>query len=146
MNRHGQIPRNRGGVCGALLILLGLWGGLAPFVGPYFHYGYTPDKAWAYDSGRLYYSVIPGAAALLGGVLVTMTRNRGVGIGGGVIAALAGAWFVAGPGIDFEVLNRYVSFGRPIITGTSGPLRSYLESISLFTGLSILILAVGGIA
>ena len=79
MNRQGQIPRSRGGICGVLLILLGLWGGLAPFVGPYFHFGFTPDKTWHYDSGRLYYSVIPGAAALLGGLLVAVTRNRGVG-------------------------------------------------------------------
>ena len=76
MNGQGQIPRTRGGVCGVLLILLGLWGGLAPFIGPYFHFGYTPDKAWAYNSGRLYYSIIPAAAALVGGVLVTVTRNR----------------------------------------------------------------------
>jgi hypothetical protein len=146
MNSQGQIPRTRGGVCGVLLILLGLWGGLAPFIGPYFHFGYSPDKAWAYNSGRLYYSIIPAAAALVGGVLVTVTRNRAVGIGGGLIAALGGVWFVAGPGFDLNVLNRFVSYGGPILRGTSGPLRSYLESISLFTGLGILILAVGGVA
>ena len=39
--------------CGVLLILLGLWGGLAPFVGPYVHFGFTPDATWHYDSGRL---------------------------------------------------------------------------------------------
>src|SRR5580704_15568522 len=146
MNGQGQIPRTRGGICGIVLILLGLWVGLAPFIGPYFHFGYTPDKAWAYDSGRLYYSIIPGAAALVGGVLVVITRNRGVGIGGGLIAALGGVWFLAGPGFDVNVLNRFVSFGSPIGTATSGPLRSYLETVSLFTGLGILILVVGGIA
>ena len=36
-----------------LLILLGAWGALVPFVGPYFSYAFTPDKAWAYNSGRL---------------------------------------------------------------------------------------------
>ena len=53
---------------------------------------------------------------------------------------------MAGPGFDLNVLNRFVSFGSPILRGTSGPLRSYLESVSLFTGLGILILAVGGVA
>ena len=55
-----RIPRSRGGVTGVLLIILGAWGGLVPFVGPYFHYAYTPDKAWAYTSGRLYLSIVPG--------------------------------------------------------------------------------------
>jgi hypothetical protein len=150
MNGTGQIPRTRGGVCGVLLILLGLWGGLAPFIGPYFHFGFYPDRAWAYDSGRLYYSVIPGAAALVGGVLVTLTRNRGVGIGGGLIAALGGAWFVAGSGFVLYVLKRAITAGNPILTASSGAqplgLRAYLESISLFSGVGILILAVGGIA
>jgi hypothetical protein len=54
-----RIPRTRGAVSGVLLILLGVWGGLVPFVGPYFHYAYTPDRAWAYTSGRLWLSIVP---------------------------------------------------------------------------------------
>ena len=96
MNSQVRIRRSRGAVCGAALILLGLWGGLAPFVGPYFHFGFTPDKAWEYDTGRLYLSAVPGAAALLGGLAVILTRSRFVGISGGVLAALGGAWLIAG--------------------------------------------------
>jgi hypothetical protein len=40
-----RVPRSRGALNGALLVLLGIWGGLIAFVGPYFHYAYTPDKA-----------------------------------------------------------------------------------------------------
>jgi hypothetical protein len=145
MNRQGQIPRSRGGICGVLLILLGLWGGLAPFVGPYFHFGFTPDKAWAYNSGRLYYSIIPGAVVLVGGLLVAGTRNRGVGVAGGLLAALGGAWFVVGTGFVFNVLKKTISVGGPIGTATSG-IRIYLETMSLFAGLGILILCVGAIA
>ncbi len=148
MNRQGQIPRSRGGICGVLLIVLGLWGGLAPFVGPYFHFGFTPDTTWHYNQGRLYYSIVPGAAALLGGLLVAGTRNRGVGVAGGLLGALGGAWFVAGSSIVIEVLKRSVSAGVPILTATSGgqSLRAYLETVALFTGLGILILATGGVA
>jgi len=86
-----RIPRTRGGVSGVLLILLGAWGALAPFVGPYFHFAYTPDRAWAYTSGRLWLSVVPGVAALAGGLLVTFATHRGVGIFGALLAALGGA-------------------------------------------------------
>ncbi len=147
MNHQNRIPRSRGGICGALLILLGLWGGLAPFVGPYFHFGFSPDTAWHYDSGRLYYAVIPGAAALLGGLLVAATRNRGVGVFGGVLAALGGAWFIAGGGIVIHVLKKAISTGSPILTASgSADLRSYLETIALLSGVGILILFTGAVA
>jgi hypothetical protein len=149
MNGEELIPRSRGGVCGALLILLGLWGGLAPFVGPYLHFGYTPDKAWAYNSGRLYYSIIPGAVALLAGLLIIVTRNRVVAIAAGVLAALGGAWFVVGNGFVADVLRRSVSRGVPLLAGVSShdavDLRSYLEMLALFSGLGVLIVLVGAI-
>jgi len=146
MNPEGQIPRSRGAVCGVLLILLGLWGGLAPFVGPYVHFGYTPDTSWHYDSGRLYFSVIPGAAALLGGLLVLGTRNRGAGVLGGLLSALGGAWFVVGTGFVTYVLKMSTSAGAPIVPAGAAPLRTYLEQIALFTGVGLLILFVGALA
>src|ERR1700761_4774138 len=97
MNLQGQIPRSRGGVVGVLLILVGLWGGLAPFVGPYFHFGYTPPIAMHSTQGRLYFSAVPGGAAVLGGLVVVLTRSRALGVLGGLLATLGGAWFIAGP-------------------------------------------------
>jgi hypothetical protein len=49
-----RIPRSKGAVSGVLLVLLGIWGALIPFVGPYFHYAYTPDRTWDYTTGRLW--------------------------------------------------------------------------------------------
>jgi hypothetical protein len=146
MNPEGQIPRSRGAVCGVLLILLGVWGGLAPFAGPYFHFGYTPDTTWHYDVGRLYFSVIPAAAALLGGLLVLATRNRGVGVFGGILGALGGAWFVAGTAFVTHVLKKSIAVGGPIVPAGALPLQTYLEQIALFTGLGLLILFVGALA
>src|SRR5258708_4604841 len=84
----------RGRASGALLVLLGAWGALIPFVGPYFGYAYTPDKAWAYTSGRLVLSVVPGAAVFLGGLLVL--ASGGAAAIGGFFAAAGGAWVVVG--------------------------------------------------
>lgn len=150
MNRQGRIPRSRGGFCGVLLILLGLWGGLAAFAGPYFHFGYTPDMTWHYSSGRLYFSIIPGAAALLGGLLVLGTRHRGVGVFGGLLGVLAGAWFVVGTSFVTDVLHRSFPVGVPIVpAGLSGQalvLRQYLELVALFTGIGLLTLFAGALA
>ena len=39
-----RVPRSRGALSGVLLLLLGAWGALIPFIGPYFNYAYTPDR------------------------------------------------------------------------------------------------------
>jgi len=55
--------RSRGAASGLLLVLLGLWGALIFFVGPYFHFAYTPDTAWTYSTGRLWLEILPGASS-----------------------------------------------------------------------------------
>jgi len=145
-----RIPRSRGGVSGVLLILLGAWGGLAPFVGPYFHYAYTPDKAWAYTSGRRYLSIVPGVAALLGGLLVVSTAHRVIGILGALLAALGGVWFIVGGSVIVLVVkNGSISPGIPL-TGPLGPLssatRQFLEGLGFFTGTGVLILFLAAMA
>jgi hypothetical protein len=145
-----RVPRSRGGVSGVLLILLGAWGGLAPFVGPYFHFAYTPDKAWAYTSGRLYLSIVPGAAAVLGGLLVVSASHRVVGGVGAFLAALGGAWFVVGTGVIGEVVkNGSISPGVPL-AGPLGPFssttRQFLEAMGFFTATGVLILFFGALA
>jgi hypothetical protein len=142
-----RIPRSRGGVTGVLLIILGAWGGLVPFVGPYFHYAYvyahTQDVAWHYTSGRLYLSIVPGAAALLGGLLVVLASHRAVGLLGAVLAALGGAWFILGvPIIALAVKSGSINPGSPL-TGAVGSLSSatrvFLEQLGFFTGTGVLI-------
>ncbi len=145
-----RIPRSRGGVCGVLLILLGAWGGLAPFVGPYFHYAYTPDKAWVYNSGRLWLSIVPGAAALVGGLLVVITSHRAVGMLGAFLAALGGAWFIVGASVvKVAVTNGSISPGSPL-TGATGPFnaatRQLLETLGFFTGTGVLVLFLAALA
>jgi hypothetical protein len=144
MDSVPRVPRSRGALSGVLLILLGAWGGLAPFVGPYFHFAYTPDKAWAYNSGRLYLSIVPGAAVLLGGLLAAAATHRGVGGFGAFVAALGGAWFVIGAGVTTVFLkSASISPGSPL-GGTLGSLsvadKTFLEQMAFFTGIGVLVL------
>ncbi|HKD89194.1 MAG TPA: hypothetical protein VKB62_11740 [Streptosporangiaceae bacterium] len=148
MDDVASIPRSRGVVCGVLLILLGVWGGLAPFVGHYLHFGFTPDDAWKYTTGRLYLSAIPGAAALLGGLMVLITRNRAFGISGGILGALGGGWFIIGSGFVTAVLkNNSVTIGAPLQSANmTAALQTYLENEALFFGLGALILFFAALA
>ena len=145
-----RIPRSRGGVSGVLLILLGAWGALAPFVGPYFHFAYTPDRAWAYTSGRLWLSIVPGAATLAGGLLVTFASHRAVGIFGAVLAVLGGAWFIVGSAVTkVVVVSPSISPGTPqarSVGSISVAKWQFFEGLGFFTGTGVLILFFGAMA
>jgi hypothetical protein len=145
-----RVPRTRGGVSGVLLILLGAWGGLAPFVGPYFRFAYTPDKAWAYTSGRLWLSIVPGAAALVGGLLVTFASHRAVGIFGAVLGVLGGVWFIVGGAVTTViVVNPSISPGTPLarsVGSISVAKWQFFEGLGFFTGTGMLILFFAALA
>ena len=144
-----RIPRRRGGLCGLLLILLGAWSALAPFIGPYFRFAFTPDKAWAYTSGRLYLSVIPGAVAFLGGLFVLGTRSRAAGHFGGLLAVLAGAWLIAGAQItDIFLKQTSISPGSPVGNPPFGSTAEWqlLERWGFFTAAGALLIFFGALA
>jgi hypothetical protein len=138
-----RVPRSRGALSGILLVLLGAWGGLVPFVGPSFHYAYTPDTNWTYTSGRLWLEILPGAAALLGGLIVLTSRNRPVAIFGAWLAALSGAWFALG-----SVLSTLWTTGGASSAGTpvGGPTARVLEQVGFFTGLGAAIVFLAALA
>ena len=65
-----HMRRSRGAVSGLLLIILGVWGALIPFIGPYFHFAYTPGQPWAWSTARAWLEVFPGATTVVGGFLL----------------------------------------------------------------------------
>jgi hypothetical protein len=122
-------------VAGVLLIVLGVWGGLAHFVGPYFHYAYTPDTAWHVTMARVWLEIAPAAAAVAGGALVLLSTGRLLAAGGALLAMLAGGWFIVGRAVS-EIWPRIGTAGVP--AGTS-PARMAAEELGLFTGLGVVI-------
>jgi hypothetical protein len=137
------VPRSRGALSGTLLVLLGAWGALIPFVGPYFRYAYTPDAAWRYTSGRLWLEILPGAATVLGGLIVLMSRSRPAAVAGAWLAALSGAWFAAGAILSpLWTTGSGAAAGRPVgATATR-----VLEQVGFFTGLGLVIVFLAAMA
>jgi hypothetical protein len=136
-----RVPRSRGALNGALLVLLGLWGGLIAFVGPYFHYAYTPDKAWTYTTGRLWLEILPAAGAILGGLIVGGSASRPAAIFGAWLAALSGAWFALG-GLFSTLWTIGGSTGQPV----GDNLHRVVEQIGFFTGLGVVIVFLAAVA
>jgi len=94
---RARILRRRGSATGLTLIVLGVWGGLVPFVGPYFNYSMARDDAWMWQMNRLWLEILPGAAAVLAGLILIGAVTRGSAMFGGLLGLAAGIWFVCGP-------------------------------------------------
>ena len=134
-----RMPRSRGAVTGLILVLLGAWGALIPFVGPHFNFAYTPDRAWTWTAARGWLEVLPGAVTVVGGLLLIASGNRASAMVGGWLASLAGAWFVVGGAVAPTL--HLGSIGDPI--ASTDRKRAALE-IAYFSGLGALIVFLGG--
>jgi len=138
----------RGRINGILLMLFGLWGALIPFVGPYFGFAFTPDRAWAFTSGRLWLSVVPGAAAVIGGLLIATTDRAAAP--GAFLAVLGGAWYVVGvPVSALSLASHSISPGTPVIDlGASfrPAVMNFLEHLGYFYGLGVVVLFLASLA
>lgn len=78
------------------VIVLGAWGGIVSYAGPWFGYRFGADAGWHWTTAQWELHLAPGAAAVLGGLLLLSYSRLGVRIGG-YLAAAAGMWFVVGP-------------------------------------------------
>src|SRR5215469_13291900 len=148
-----RVPRTRGVGSGVLLILLGAWGALIPFVGPYFHFAYTPDTAWTWTWGRFFLAIVPGVATALGGLILMISAFRPVAMFGAALAAAGGAWFAVGHLLG-PVWSSSSTLGVPAAvpaafnpgSPTGGPLHMVAENLAFFTALGVVIVFVAAVA
>jgi hypothetical protein len=133
-----RIPRSRGAASGLLVVLLGLWGALVPFVGPQFDFAYNPDVGSSWSAARGWLEVLPGAVAVVGGFLLLTSRNRATAMLGGWLSVIAGAWFVVG-----RVVATTLTIGEigPPVAETDTK-AAWLE-LTYFYGLGALIVFLG---
>jgi hypothetical protein len=137
-----RITRTTGALSGLLIAVLGIWGALVPFVGPYFNYSFGTNETWHYTTDRLWLSILPGALAVLGGLLIIAAVTRMSGVFGSWLALLAGAWFAIGPAVSRTWEAGEGPIGRPLFGST----RQTLELVGYFYGLGALIVALAAFA
>jgi hypothetical protein len=138
-----RIPRSRGAVSGLLLMILGAWGALVPFIGPYFDLVIGPDDTWNWSSDRFWLSVVPGIVAFVGGLILLQSAHRGGAGLGAWMGILAGAWFALGPLISRLWTDDGASaLGQP--AGGTG--RQVLEVLVMYQGIGVLMAVIAAFA
>ncbi|WP_231644222.1 hypothetical protein [Mycolicibacterium baixiangningiae] len=134
-----RIPRSRGAATGVVVILLGLWGAAAPFIGPYANSAYAASEAGGWTAERGWLQVLPGIVAIIGGLLLVASRNRAIAMLGAWFGVLAGAWFVAGRNVG-DILG--LGSSAAPADGAKG---AWLELMS-FTGLGALVVFLAAVS
>jgi hypothetical protein len=137
-----RLARSTGALSGLLIMLLGVWGALIPFVGPYFNYSFGTNATWHYTTDRLWLCILPGAAAFLGGLMLFVASTRSAGLFGGWLAVIAGAWFAIGPAVSLTWESSAGPIGRPLY----GTTRQMAELLGYFYGLGALLIALAAFA
>jgi hypothetical protein len=133
-----RIPRSRGAASGLLIVVLGLWGALVPFVGPAFDFAYNPDQGSEWSSTRGWLEVLPGVVAVVGGLLLLRSRNRATAMLGGWLSVVAGAWFVVGRVMATTLTIGEI--GRPV---AENDIKAAWLELTYFYGLGALIIFLG---
>jgi hypothetical protein len=82
---------------GLVLILLGAWGGIVAYAGPRIGYRMDSAGAWDWTTSRWELHAAPGAAVVLGGLLLMVAAPRIIARFGAMLAVLGGIWLVVGP-------------------------------------------------
>lgn len=141
---------------GTMLMLLGAWGALVPFVGPLFGYGPPGVGAWHWSTTHLILSVAPGAALFVAGLMLlgTSPLRRGGAVRGlaGWLAVAAGAWFVLGTSVYPMFFTPTVSSAMPFTGATGGAVGSssqvgaFLNWLGWYAGVGVVGAVLGGVA
>jgi hypothetical protein len=125
-------------VAGLIILIAGIWGGLIPFLGPTFHFTLGPDVAWHWTASRLWLSVLPALAAIVGGLVLMGRGPRLSGRLGALLALAGGVWFVIGP--DVSMLWNHGVSAQGAAHGQHA-FRRFLEYLTLHSGIGVLITA-----
>ena len=138
-----RVARTRGALSGLLLVVLGAWAALVPFIGPYFDFAYTPapNLAWMWTAERGYMEVAPGVATVVGGLILLFSTSRVMAIFGAWLGVAGGAWLILGPPLAGYLS---VDLGQP---DPASDLRvRTLESLFFFYAIGAAILFVASFA
>jgi hypothetical protein len=140
-----RIPRSRGAVSGLLLVVLGAWGALVPFIGPAIGLTIGPDTTFEMTAGRFWLSLLPGVVVALGGLMTLTSANRASAVLGAQLALAGGLWFLVGPTLSHAWSDMPGALGQAGFA-KGGEARRSLEVLLYFYGIGAAITTLAALA
>jgi hypothetical protein len=118
-------------ISGCVLIVVGAWAALGPFL--------AGAWTWEWHLSRFLLALLPGGAAVLGG-LIMLAGRRLPATFGGILALAGGLWLIAGPPVYALLV------GPDLGTGPSGESVRMFQWIGFFFGAGALVSLVSSYA
>ena len=131
---------------GLLALLVGAWGALAGYIGPYFYFRPVAHDTWVTNLANGLLHLLPGAVAAGAGLMLLAMGPARRSIRGGafllpaLLLLAAGAWFVIGP-LAWPTFEH----GNTFATGVS-PLRNLLNVAASSYAPGLILVMLGGMA
>jgi hypothetical protein len=145
--RRVVAPRPAGlGFLSLLIILVGAWGGIVPFVGPIFGYRAGRSGSFAWTAPHVFLYLVPGAVAMAFGLVLlgsAIDRVGRVGVAKGLAALIVvacGAWFALGPAV-WPIFS-----SSAVFSPATGALPRFLNYLGYNLGPGLLLTALGAMA
>lgn len=138
-------PHRRGlGLLGLLIVLIGGWGGIIPYIGPRFGYRANGPASFHWTTVHTLLYLLPGAVAVGWGLVILLILAVG-GRGLGFVKAIAamgviacGAWFVLGPEV-------WPIFSSAVVFAPADPLVRFVNQVGYNFGPGLLLTILGTI-
>jgi hypothetical protein len=131
---------------GLLALIVGAWGAIDVYIGPYFGFRPVAGQAWVGNLQNGLLHLAPGAVAAAAGLMLMMMGPARRTVRGGafllpaVMLLAAGAWFVIGP-----VAWPTFEHGPAFVTAVS-PMRNLLNVACSSFAVGLLLVCFGGMA
>jgi hypothetical protein len=123
---------------GVLLVVLGAWAAIVPYIGPLFGYRMDGTSAWTWTAGHWELNLVAGAVVLLGG-LILLSGTRLSAAAGGWLAILGGGWLIVGP----LFASMWLPAGEAQTRVASGSLSDAVQPLGYHYGTGLIIVLLG---
>jgi hypothetical protein len=135
-------------IAGAVAIVVGAWGGIAPYVGHALHYSADGSATWTWNLQHGLLSLLPGAMAVVGGGLIVATawvrRDRTSSLHTVALAVatallgLSAIWFLIGASV-------WPIFFTGHVLVSASPVRTFATVGGTYLGEGFILAAIAGV-
>jgi hypothetical protein len=136
-------------IAGVLAVVVGAWGGIAPYIGHAIRYSADGSATWTWNLQHGLLSLLPGAMAVVGGLLLiasTWARRerasvlRTVGLtGAAVLLGLSAVWFLIGASV-------WPIYFTSHVLAAASPVRTLADMVGYYLAEGFVLAVVAGVA
>jgi hypothetical protein len=135
-------------IAGVLAVVVGAWGGIAPYIGHAIRYSADGSATWTWNLQHGLLSLLPGAMAVVGGLLLIASawaRREQASVlhtlvltGAAVLLGLSAVWFLIGA----SVWPIYFTSHVPV---AASPVRTLADMVGYYLAEGFVLAAVAGV-